>query len=239
MDLPKTLVVDDELALVELLSEWLVKGGYDVFSANDGLSGLREFFKHQPDLVILDVAMPTMTGFELCQRIREVSQVPVIMLTAKGQELDKVRGLNLGADEYLVKPVGRQELLARVGALLRRAYMTPVEPANNYSDPVLSLDFAKHEAFVCEEKVALTPTEFRLLSYLVQYHDQVLTLQQIWDRIWGLTGGSLESVKWHIAFLRKKVEVNPEKPELILTVRGVGYLYQKPLTRPVVAAGVP
>ena len=238
MDKQKTLVVDDEPALVELISEWLEKGGYEVFSANDGLSGLREFFKHQPDLVILDVAMPSMTGFELCQRIREVSQVPVIMLTAKGQELDKVRGLNLGADEYLVKPMGRQELLARVGALLRRVYMTPMEPANNYSDPVLSLDFAKHEAFVCGEKVALTPTEYRLLSYLVQNPEQVLTLQQIWDRIWGLTGGSLESVKWHIAYLRKKIEMNPEKPELILTVRGVGYFYQKPLAKPAVAAGL-
>jgi DNA-binding response OmpR family regulator len=116
--------------------------------------------------------------------------------------------------------------------------MTPIEPTNNYSDAVLSLDFAKHEAFVGGEKVALTPTEYRLLSYLVQYHDQVLTLKQMWDRIWGWTGGSLESVKWHIAYLRKKIEVNPDKPELILTVRGVGYLYQKPLANPAVVAGV-
>ena len=228
MDRPKVLVVDDETALIELLCEWLEKGGYEALSANDGLAGLREFFKHQPDLAILDIAMPSMTGFELCQRIREVSQIPVIMLTAKGQELDKVRGLNLGADEYLVKPLGRQELLARVAALLRRVYLTPMEPAGPYSDGVLTLDFAKHEAFIRGEKVALTPTGFRLLSYLVQYPNQVLTPQQIWDRIWGWTGGSLESVKWHIAILRKKIEVSPEKPELILTVRGVGYRYQKP-----------
>ena len=228
MDKAKILVVDDEAALVELIREWLEKGGYEVYGASDGMAGLREFFRHQPDLAILDVAMPVMSGFELCQRIREVSQIPVIMLTAKAQELDKVRGLNLGADEYLVKPMGRQELLARVGALLRRVYMTPMEPASNYTDSVLSLDFAKHEAFVRGEKVALTPTEYRLLSYLVQHPDQVLTLQQMWDRIWGWTGGSLESVKWHIAYLRKKIEQNPEKPELILTVRGVGYRYQKP-----------
>jgi DNA-binding response OmpR family regulator len=228
MDIPKILVVDDEAALVELIREWLEKGSYEVFSAGDGLAGLREFFKHQPDLAILDIAMPSMTGFELCQRIREVSQIPVIMLTAKAQELDKVRGLNLGADEYLVKPMGRQELLARVAALLRRVNMMPLEPANNYSDAVLSFDFAKHEIFVRGEKVALTPTEYRLLSYLVQHPDQVLTLQQMWDRIWGWTGGSLESVKWHIAYLRKKIELAPEKPELILTVRGVGYRYQKP-----------
>ena len=116
MDKAKILVVDDEAALVELLREWLERGGYEVFTAADGMAGLREFFRHQPDLAILDVAMPAMSGFELCQRIREVSQIPVIMLTAKAQELDKVRGLNLGADEYLVKPMGRQELLARVGA---------------------------------------------------------------------------------------------------------------------------
>ena len=228
MNKQNILVVDDEPAVVELLKEWLEKGGYEVFPAVDGLSGLREFFKHQPDLAILDVAMPLMTGFELCQRIREVSQAPVIMLTAKGQELDKVRGLNLGADEYLVKPISRQELLARVSALLRRVNMTPMEPSHNYSDTEISLDFAKHEAFVRGNKVALTPTEYRLLSYLIQHPDQVLTLQQMWDRIWGWTGGSLESVKWHIAYLRKKVEVNPEKPELIVTVRGVGYRYQKP-----------
>jgi two-component system, OmpR family, alkaline phosphatase synthesis response regulator PhoP len=228
MDKPKVLVVDDEPALIELLNEWLEKGGYEVFSALDGLAGLREFFKHQPDLSILDVAMPGLNGFELSQRIREVSQTPIIILTAKGQELDKVRGLNLGADEYLVKPVGRQELLARVGALLRRVSMAPTEPASNYNDGVLALDFAKHEVFVRGEKVELTPTEFRLLSYLVQHPDQVLTLQQIWDRIWGWSGGSLENVKWHIAYLRKKIEVNPEKPDLIITVRGVGYRYQRP-----------
>jgi two-component system, OmpR family, alkaline phosphatase synthesis response regulator PhoP len=228
MDKPKVLIVDDEAALVELLREWLEKGEYEVFSAPDGLSGLREFFKHQPDLSIIDVAMPGLNGFELSQRIREVSQTPIIILTAKGQELDKVRGLNLGADEYLVKPVGRQELLARVGALLRRVNMMPPETAGNYSDSVIRIDFAKHEVFVRDNKIELTPTEFRLLAYLVQHPDQVLTLQQIWDRIWGWSGGSLENVKWHIAYLRKKIEENPEKPELVITIRGVGYRYQKP-----------
>jgi two-component system response regulator RegX3 len=239
MDALKILVVDDEPALVEMLSEWLVKGGYEVIPARDGLTGLRAFFKHQPDLVILDVAMPAMTGFELCQRIREVSPIPIIMLTAKAQELDKVRGLTQGADDYLVKPIGRQELLARIGALLRRSYMSLTEPLSNYDDSVISLDFAKHEAVARGEKVLLTPTEYRLLTCLVQSHDRVLTLQQISDRTWAGSSGSPDIVKWHVASLRKKIEINAEKPELILTVRGVGYLYQKPLANPVVSADVP
>jgi two-component system response regulator RegX3 len=238
MDSLRILVVDDEPALVEMLTEWLQKGGYEVIPAHDGLAGLRAFFKFQPDLVILDVAIPKMTGFELCRRIREVSPIPVIMLTARAQELDKVRGLTQGADDYLVKPVGRQELLARIGALLRRAYMSLTEPINNYSDSIIAFDFAKHEVQARGEKVVLTPTEYRLLSCLIQNHDHVLTVQQISDRT-RAGNGSSEIVKWHVASLRKKIEVNPEKPELILTVRGVGYLYQRPLTNPAVAAGAP
>jgi DNA-binding response OmpR family regulator len=229
MDKSKVLIVDDEIALVELLREWLEWGGYEVVTAPDGMSGLREFFKHQPDMAILDISMPGLNGFELCQRIREVSQAPVIMLTAKSQELDKVRGLNLGADEYLVKPLGRQELLARVSAILRRAHMSPDESSNIYTDKVLTLDFAKHETFVRGQKVSLTATEYRILAYMVKHPDQVLTQQQLWDRIWGWNEGSLDSVKWHMACLRKKIEEFPDKPQLIVTVRGAGYRYQRQL----------
>jgi DNA-binding response OmpR family regulator len=227
LDKSKVLIVDDEVALVELLREWLEWGGYEVVTAPDGMSGLREFFKHQPDLAILDISMPGLNGFELCQRIREVSQAPVIMLTAKSQELDKVRGLNLGADEYLVKPLGRQELLARVGAILRRSHMSPDESSNIYTDSVLTLDFAKHETFVRGQKVLLTATEYRILAYMIKHPDQVLTQQQLWDRIWGWNEGSLDSVKWHISCLRKKIEEEPDKPQLIVTVRGAGYRYQR------------
>jgi DNA-binding response OmpR family regulator len=149
------------------------------------------------------------------------------MLTAKAQELDKVRGLNLGRTSIWSSPweTGTAGTCRRPAAsCLYDAFGS----CQTYTDSALSLDFARHEAFIRGEKVALTPTEYRLLSYLVQHPDQVLTLQQLWDRIWGWTGGSLESVKWHIAYLRKKIESNPEKPELIVTVRGVGYRYQKP-----------
>ena len=228
MEKAKILVVDDEVALADLLKEWLQWGGHEVSVAYDGLAGLKEFFQNKPALAIMDVAMPGLSGFELCQRVREVSDIPVIMLTAKGQEIDKVRGLNVGADEYLVKPLGRQELLARVSAMLRRAYMRSSGSATTYSDGVIAIDFNKHEVRVRGQEIQLTPTEYRILAYFVQHPDQVLTQQQLWDRIWGWSQGSLESVKWHIAYLRKKIEAEPEKPRLIVTVRGAGYCYQKP-----------
>jgi DNA-binding response OmpR family regulator len=229
MDKAKVLVVDDEVALADLLQEWLAWGNYEVRVAHDGLAGLREFFQNKPDLAILDVTMPGLNGFELCQRIREVSNIPVVILTAKGQEIDKVRGLNVGADEYLVKPLGRQELLARVGAMLRRANMPAGENNGAYADAAITIDFNKHEVAVRGRNVALTPTEFRILAYFVQNPDLVLSQQQLWDRIWGWSQGSLESIKWHIAYLRKKIEIEPDKPRLIVTVRGAGYRYQRPL----------
>ncbi|MBI4285127.1 MAG: response regulator transcription factor [Chloroflexi bacterium] len=224
----KVLIVDDEQALADLLKDWLEIDGYEVFAALDGTNGLKQFFEHQPDLAILDVIMPGFGGFDLCQRIREVSQIPVIMLTARGQETDKVRGLHLGADEYLVKPIRRQEFLARVTAVLRRARMAPMESMKSYSDGAVSVDFDKREVLIRGQTVALTPIEYRILTYFLQRPDQVLTQEELWDRVWGWDQGSLESVKWHIAYLRKKIEEDPEHPRLIITVRGVGYRYEKP-----------
>ncbi len=225
----KILVVDDEAAVVELLKDWLEEAGYQVVTGSDGGEGFRQFFNHRPDVAIIDVLMPGTDGFELCQRIREVSQIPVIFLSARGQESYKVRGLNLGADDYLVKPIGSKELLARVAAATRRAKLpAAAEAATAYSDGAVSLDHGQHEAYVRGEKVSLTPTEYRLLSYLVQHRGQVVTQQQLWDSVWGWDAGSLDSVKWHISYLRKKIEENPENPKLILTVRGVGYRYQSP-----------
>lgn len=231
MNKEKILVVDDEKEVVELLKDWLEEADYTVFTALDGKSALREFFVHKPELVVVDILMPGMDGFELCERIRELSEVPIIILSAKGQEMDKVRALNLGADEYLVKPIGRSEFLARVAALLRRA-KTPLAEGmvTLYSDDVLTLDFAKHEAYVRGKKVFLTPLEYRLLSYLAQNSDRVLSHQELWDKVWGWEYGSPESVKWYVASLRKKIEEEPERPKLIITIRGVGYRYVRPGT---------
>lgn len=223
----KILVVDDEPVVTDLLEEWLESAGYQVIVASGGLAGIKEFFNAHPDLAVIDILMPGLDGFELSQRIREVSQIPIIVLSARGQEVDKVRALQLGADDYLVKPIGRKEFLARVAAALRRAKMTPVDLEHNYADGDISLDFRKHEVYVRGAPVTLTPIEYRLLAYFVQNTDQVVTLQQLWDRVWGWDAGSLDSVKWHISYLRKKIEEDPENPRLILTVRGVGYRYQK------------
>ncbi|MDO8473537.1 MAG: response regulator transcription factor [Dehalococcoidia bacterium] len=227
----KILVVDDESAVVDLLKDWLEDAGHEVITASDGSEGFKQFFNHRPDLAIIDILMPVSDGFELCQRIREVSQIPIIVLSARGQESYKVRGLHLGADDYLVKPIGGKELLARVSAALRRSKLPPSEAASSYSDGVVSLDFKQHEAYVRGERVSLTPTEYRLLSYLVQHRGQVVTQQQLWDSVWGWDAGSLDSVKWHISYLRKKIEENPEDPKLVVTVRGVGYRYQAPSTQ--------
>lgn len=224
----KILLVDDEVAVTDMVKEWLEEGGYRVITAPDGAKGLKEFFNNQPDLAIVDMVMPGLDGFTLCQRIREVSQVPIIVLSARGHEVDKVRALQMGADEYLVKPIGGKELLARVGAALRRAKMAPAEEATAYSDAVISLDFKKHEAYVQGKQVLLTPTEYRLLAYLVQHPDRTVTQQELWDRVWAWDAGSLESVRWHISYLRRKIEEDPEQPKLVLTVRGIGYRYQKP-----------
>jgi len=225
----KILVVDDDPDVRMLLQEWLEMEDYQVFVAADGLSGLKEFFRVQPDLVVIDVMMPKMDGLELCRRIREVSTVPVLFLSAKGQEMDKVRGLTFGGDDYITKPVGRAEFIARIEAALRRYRMPGAqEPEPVYSDGVLTIDFAAHEVYARGEKVDLTPIEFELLSHLVRNAGRVLTRDQLLDWVWGPGYQSPDAVKWHISRLRQKLGDDPENPQLIQTVRGVGYRYQKP-----------
>ncbi|MFP3975389.1 MAG: response regulator transcription factor [Chloroflexota bacterium] len=224
----KILVVDDEEAVTELIKEWLEEGDYRAITASDGRSGLKQFFEHKPDLALVDIIMPGMDGFELCQRIREVSEIPIIILSAKGAEVDKVRGLKLGSDEYLVKPVGGKELLARVEATLRRMSMTSAEAPDTYSDGILTIDYKKRTVYVRDKHVSLTPIEYRLLVHLVENQDQVLANDQLWARVWGWEYGSQESVKWHMSYLRRKIEENPKEPKLIVTVRGFGYRYQRP-----------
>lgn len=237
----KILVVDDESTVTDLIKEVLEEADYTIFTALDGLSGLRAFFRHQPDLAIIDIMMPSMDGWELCSRIREVSEIPVIILSAKGQEMDKVRGLATGADEYLVKPVGNKELVARVESALRRARMATVgEQRQTYSDEAVTIDFLKRAAYVRGKAVALTPLEYKLLCCLVNSAGQALTLDNLLDRVWGPEYDSPEIVKWHVSHLRQKIEEDAAHPRLIVTVRGVGYRYQKPLPRiPEVEQGEP
>ena len=226
MSRARILAVDDEADIRELLRELLGRAGYDVDLADDGRAALRALFAARPDLVILDVNMPGLDGWQTLERIRDVSDVPVLMLTARTGELEKVRGLTRGADDYVTKPFGRQELLARVQALLRRA-TGHAESVETYADDVLSIDFAQRAVTVGEREVSLTPLEFKLLSAFVRHPNQVLSREQLLELVWGdAFGVSGDQVKLYVGYLRRKL--NPESPEEapVETVRGFGYRYR-------------
>jgi DNA-binding response OmpR family regulator len=219
------LICDDEPDIRELLRELLGRTGYDVLEAADGQEALRTLYGSAPDLVLLDVSMPNLDGWATLERIRDVSDVPVIMLTARTEELERVRGLKGGADDYVTKPFGRQELLARVEALLRRT--TTREPARDrYEDSFVSVDYANREVRVNGKDVRLTPLEFRLLTAFVENANQVLSREQLLELVWGDRRGVLaEQVKIYVGYLRRKLGVGEQGP--IETVRGFGYRYQR------------
>lgn len=194
------------------------------------MDGLRRFYGDRPDLVVLDIAMPVMDGWQVLERLREVSDVPVLILTAAIQERDKLRGLRSGADDYITKPFSGEELLARVEAALRRVVPSEDESdTTGYSDPEIAIDFQKHEVFVRGESVGLSPTEFRLLTALTRSANQVLGQDQLLDQVWGREYiGSLEVVRLYVGYLRRKIERDHQAPTLIETVRGFGYRYRRP-----------
>ena len=227
--MPETiLIIDDDPHLPTLMRVNLLDAGYTVVTAFDGAEGLRLFHEYQPDLVLLDVMMPDMDGWETCQRIRAISTVPIIFLTAKGAELDRVKGLNLGADDYIAKPFHQGELRARVNAVLRRAHMPPPtkEPILRCGDGDLIVDTATRTVIAQGQEVEMTPTEYRLLLYLVEQPGRVLTIEQIYDAVWSMdTDAMLTNVKWYIWRLRSKIERDPHHPRFILTEHGVGYRF--------------
>jgi DNA-binding response OmpR family regulator len=220
------LVVDDEEDIRTLLCELFRRAGYRVQEASNGQEALRLLFQSPPSLVMLDVAMPEMDGWTTLSRIREVSDVPVVMVTARGEELERVRGLQSGADDYVTKPFGRQELLARVEALLRRTRSR--EPVReHYADSFLEIDYPNRAVKVRGEDVKLTPLEFRLLSAFVDNPNQVLSRDQLLELVWGDRRGVLaEQVKIYVGYLRKKLGAT-EDDGPIQTVRGFGYRYSK------------
>jgi DNA-binding response OmpR family regulator len=222
----RILVVDDDADIRGLVRELLERRGFAVLEAKNGRQALQEFYAARPDLVVLDVAMPEMDGWTTLERIRELSDVPVVMLTARSAELEKTRGLRAGADDYVTKPFGRQELLARVEALLRRAGSREVTAPETYSDSFLAIDFAQRTVAVGERSVELTPLEFRLLSAFVRHPNQVLSHDQLLELAWGGKDASREQVKLYVGYLRKKL--SPDAPEAapIETRRGFGYAYR-------------
>jgi len=220
----RILVIDDEEDIRNLLEELLRRAGHEVEKADDGRAGLRALHASRPDLVVLDVTMPELDGWQTLERIRDLTDVPVLMLTARGDELERVRGLKAGADDYVTKPFGRQELLARVEALLRRASSQPRgEPAGSYSDARLTIDFAQRAVTFDGRDVALTPLEFKLLAAFVRHPRQVLSRDQLLELVWGDTYGvSPDQVKIYVGYLRRKL--GAELP--LETVRGFGYRYK-------------
>jgi DNA-binding response OmpR family regulator len=220
------LVIDDDADIRGLLRELLGRAGYEVVDSSNGREGLRALYGSAPDLVLLDVSMPEMDGWQTLERIRDVSEVPVIMLTARTAELEKVRGLKAGADDYMTKPFGRQELLARVEAHLRRSG-DRVEQPGTYADGLVTIDFAQREVTVAGQEVALTPLEFKLLSTFVRNPNQVLSHDQLLELVWGdsLTG-SRARTKLYVGYLRQKLAVGDSGESPIETVRGFGYRYR-------------
>ncbi len=224
MSCKTVLVVEDELDIRELLRVIIERAGMDVIEATTGADGLRAFFQRRPDLVILDIGLPDFDGWQLLERIRELSDVGILMLTACATEMEKVRGLRGGADDYLTKPFGRQELLARVEALLRRGGRNG-QDAERYDDGLIEIDFRQRRAMVLKRELSLTPTEFKLLGTLVRHPSQVLDHDQLLEMVWRDTlDGSRNRVKLYVGYLRRKLRgaagVDP-----IETVRGFGYRY--------------
>jgi len=223
----RILVIDDDADIRGLVAELLGRAGLQVEGAPDGRVGLRAFHRSPPDLVVLDVSMPELDGWQTLERIRDLSDVPVLMLTARGEELERVRGLKAGADDYVVKPFGRQELVARVEALLRRSSAEGGDTHDVYSDPRLTIDFAQRSVMFDGRDVSLTPLEFKLLSAFVRNPRQVLSRDQLLELVWGSAYGvSGDQVKLYVGYLRKKLDPADPGRVPIETVRGFGYRYK-------------
>ena len=205
-------------------------GEYEVFEAEDGHQALSTFFVVHPDLVLLDIGLPGMSGFDLCERMREMSDVPVIVFSAKRETEMKLEAFRRGADDYVVKDVHVDELLARIGASLRRTRVptSSGRAVDVYADPVLQLDLTRATASIRGTPVELTPTEYRLLSVLVQHPRRPFGTRELLHKVWGAEYHSEDQVKWHINHLRRKIERDSGNPELLVTRRGFGYSYVPP-----------
>ena len=223
----RVLVVEDEQSLREPLVYLLEKEGYEVLDAADGNTAIELFKMNNPDIVLLDLMMPGMSGNEVCRVIRQTSNVPVIMLTAKDSEIDKVVGLEIGADDYVTKPYSTRELLARMKAVLRRnSEPTPVADGLLEGGPV-SMDVDRHMVFVNGQKVAMPLKEFELLELLLENRNRVLTRAQIIDRVWGSNYfGDTKTLDVHVKRIRSKIEDDPARPVHLVTVRGLGYKFE-------------
>ncbi len=227
---PLILVADDDPQLLRLVTRNLQLEGYETLSASDGQQALDLLEARMPDVLLLDVMMPRLDGFSVTERVRQFSTVPIIIVTARGQEQDKIRGLDLGADDYLTKPFSVEELLARVRAVLRRSQSGPATSEQGMRTTAtigaLTLDFAQHLVMVGGQEVQLTPVEYRLLVYLVQNAGRVVTQDLLLEHVWGAEyAGESHLLQVNINRLRRKLETDPTHPRYVLTKTGVGYLF--------------
>jgi two-component system response regulator RegX3 len=223
----KVLVVEDEQSLREPLVYLLQKEGYTAIEAEDGIKAVALFESENPDLILLDLMLPGKSGSEVCRIIRATSNVPIIMLTAKDSEIDKVVGLEIGADDYVTKPYSTRELLARMKAVLRRRVEPAVVASNIIEAGPVTMDVERHQVFVHGEKVSMPLKEFELLELLLENVNRVLTRGQIIDRVWGSNYyGDTKTLDVHIKRIRSKIEDDPARPIHLLTVRGLGYKFE-------------
>ncbi|MFA5309026.1 MAG: response regulator transcription factor [Dehalococcoidales bacterium] len=223
----KILIIDDDAEYAKLAQTWLQKAGYEVLVSVDGAEGMRRVFSTRPNLVLLDAMMPKMDGWEVCRRIREMSDIPVLMVTVRADKNDRIKGFGLGADDYIPKPVEFSELIARVQAVLRRtANDTFSTEKSSFHNGELEIDWQSRQVWVRGKRVKLSPTEFRVLACLIKNRGWIVTHDQLLEKGWGPNYiGDNSFVKLYIRYLRQKIEANPHNPQLILTERGVGYRF--------------
>ena len=223
----KIIVVEDDRNLLDTLKYNFRKEGYNVIAAVDGAEALDVARREKPDIIILDIMLPRLSGFEVCRILRKETNIPILMLTAKTDEVDKIVGLEIGADDYMTKPFSMRELLARVGAMLRRSKMTGMEPGPEQAMLQIgdiNVDIARHKALKGTTKLDLTPKEFDLLAFLATNKGLVFSRDRLLEKVWGYDfAGDTRTVDVHIRWLRQKIETDPDNPKHLVTVRGTGY----------------
>ena len=225
----KILIVEDDPEFLNLTQTWLQNAGYEVLTAEDGAEGMRRVYSGRPNLVLLDANMPKMDGWEVCRRIRDMSDIPVMMVTVNDQKDYRLRGFSNGADDYVTKPVDFPELIARIQAVLRRSGASAQdEIQDTFDNGEIEIDWRSRQVWVRGKRVKLSPTEFRILACLIKNRGWIVTHEQLLEKAWGPNYiGDKSFVKLYIRYLRQKIEEDPHKPKSILTERGVGYYFAK------------
>ncbi len=223
----KILLIDDDAEFLDLAQTWLQDAGYDTVTAENGAAGMRRVYSSRPDLVLLDVNMPQLNGWEVCNQIRGMSDIPVIMLTVNRQKDELLKGFGLGADDYITKPLDFYELIARMDAILRRSGVAGrKDKPSTFRQGEIEVDWSGHQVYVSGDLVKLSPTEFRLLACLIENRGWIVPHEELLRKAWGPNYiGDRSFVKLYIRYLRQKIEKEPSKPRFILTARGIGYRF--------------